>query len=276
MCRYTNGITLVPQGYRHLLSATTKASREPLLIDQALCTRVNDGEVPDRSVAEKLELTLHHFCKLTGEFGMPLATSPDHDYPWAFCRSSAGWSNLLVVLSADIGWLKRQGDGNYTVTVKGWERYQDGPHTTGDVGFIAMSFDTKLNALQAAIERAIDRSGYRPLRIDGDLYNGGIVDRIVAQIRRSSFVVADLTQNRGGVYYEAGFARALGMEVFLTSDASQLADATPDRVHFDVAHLHIVTWEPGKLDLFTENLRARIEAVIGRGPRTETDNTSPR
>jgi len=260
----------VPKQYRHLLSATVKASRESFFIDDPLCTRIKDGEVSERSVAEKLQLMLHYFCNGPGEFGIPKATSSDHDYPWAFCRSPAEWTNLLGVLSTELGWLTRHGDGKYVVTAKGWERYQDRPPANGDVGFIAMSFDPSLDALKVAIERAIRRAGYRSLRIDGDLYNGGIVDRIVAQIRQSRFVVADLTRNRGGVYYEAGFARALGMEVFLTSDASQLVAGSCDRVHFDVAHLHILAWEPGQLDLFTENLRARIEAVLGRGPRNET------
>ena len=38
------------------------------------------------------------------------------------------------------------------------------------------------------------------------------MDRIIAQIRASKFVVADFTRNRGGVYYEAGFALGLGSQ----------------------------------------------------------------
>jgi hypothetical protein len=42
----------------------------------------------------------------------------------------------------------------------------------------------------------------------------------------------------------------------------------PDRVHFDVQHLNLLTWEEGKLADLTERLEGRIVAVLGRGPVT--------
>ena len=39
-----------------------------------------------------------------------------------------------------------------------------------------------------------------------------------------------------------------------------------DRVHFDIQHVNLLTWEDGKLAALTERLEARIVAVLGRGP----------
>ena len=63
----------------------------------------------------------------------------------------------------------------------------------------------------------IEDAGYEAVRIDEKEHTNKIDDEIIAEIRRSRFVVADFTQGkdgaRGGVYYEAGFAHGLGIEV---------------------------------------------------------------
>jgi nucleoside 2-deoxyribosyltransferase len=93
------------------------------------------------------------------------------------------------------------------------------------------------------------------------------MDQIVALIRDSRFVVADLTLNRGGVYYEAGFAFGLGTPVIPTCREDHLDEAnTETKIHFDVRHLNVLTWNDGKLPEFRERLKTRIEAVLGRGP----------
>ena len=44
------------------------------------------------------------------------------------------------------------------------------------------------------------------MRIDAKEYAGGVMDEIISEIRRARFVIADCTQQRNGVYFEAGFA----------------------------------------------------------------------
>ncbi len=75
--------------------------------------------------------------------------------------------------------------------------------------FVAMWFDdSMLEAYERGIEPAICAAGYKPLRIDREHYVGPVADKIVAEIGKSRFVVADLTGRAesgapGGVYYEA-------------------------------------------------------------------------
>jgi nucleoside 2-deoxyribosyltransferase len=93
------------------------------------------------------------------------------------------------------------------------------------------------------------------------------MDRVLARIREARFVVADFSGNRGGVYYEAGFALGLGKTVIHSCREEQLD--SPDReqrLHFDVAHLKMIPWKADQLDDYAEKLENHIVAVFGRGP----------
>jgi len=94
-----------------------------------------------------------------------------------------------------------------------------------------------------------------------------VMDKIIALVRVSRFVVADFTWNRGGVYYEAGFASGLGLPVIQICEESQLSSSDPSvRLHFDVTHLNFIGWNEDKLAEFSDRLENRIVAVLGRGP----------
>ena len=60
------------------------------------------------------------------------------------------------------------------------------------------------------------------MRLDNEDYVGGITDEIMAQIKRSRFVVADYTAQRKSVYFEAGFALGLGLTVIPTCRADEI------------------------------------------------------
>ena len=130
--------------------------------------------------------------------------------------------------------------------------------------FVAMWFDPSMNeAYQQGIEPAISAAGYKALRIDQKLHNNKIDDEIIAEIRRSKFLVADFTQGpdgaRGGVYYEAGFAHGLGLKVIFTCRKDAI-----DKVHFDTNHYNHVVWDtPAEL---LKGVKDRILAEFGQGP----------
>jgi hypothetical protein len=167
-------------------------------------------------------------------------------------------------------------EGVVSVTVKGWQWLDERPKTTGSKAFIAMAFDPALDDVKAAIHRAIENAGYDPLRVDDDHYSGGVMDRIITHIRDSKFIVADFTKNRGGVYYEAGVAFGLGIDVVNVCDAAWLVKGSDDPLHFDVRHLVFVPWDKPNLAKFSEALCNHIVALHGRGPRaTSSRVTSP-
>ena len=141
---------------------------------------------------------------------------------------------------------------------------QLGAQGRGRQGFVAMWFDDSLNKVyDCGIKPAIEAAGYEPVRIDRKDFLGKVDDEIMAQIRQSRFVVADFTTSpecgaRGGVYYEAGFAQGLGIDVIHTVRQDCMAD-----VHFDTNHINHLIWEDAE-DLRMK-LQFRIERVLGRG-----------
>lgn len=128
-------------------------------------------------------------------------------------------------------------------------------------GFCAMWFSPEVTAIWTdAIKPAINAAGYDAVRIDGVEHNNKIDDEILANIRSSRFVVADFTGERGGVYFEAGFAMGLGLPVIWTVREDALST-----VHFDNRQYNFIMWKPNDLADFARRLHLRIEATIGRG-----------
>ena len=151
------------------------------------------------------------------------------------------------------------------LTVDGYDRIQELETALDSAqAFVAMWFDDSMNeAFDVGIEPAIVEAGYKALRIDRKPDVDKIDDEIIAEIRRSRFVIADFTHGikgaRGGVYFEAGFAYGLGIPVIYTCRADMVDD-----LHFDTRqYAHIVWKTPEEL---RNGLRNSILARIGEGP----------
>ena len=136
-----------------------------------------------------------------------------------------------------------------------------------DQCFVALWFNEATDALyDRAIAPAVRAAGYQPLRIDQKPdFLGKIDDQIIAEIRRSRFVIADFTHGdggvRGSVYYEVGFAQGLDIPVIFTCRDDQLDD-----LHFDTNHFLHLSWPRGHTEALIEPLKNRILANIGEGP----------
>lgn len=176
---------------------------------------------------------------------------------------------LLTSLS-ERNWTEKKDFFSYTrtpiISVAGYARLAElaTKQINSSQGFVAMWFDASMNdAYEKGIAPGIKDAGYEPLPINRKEHINKIDDEIIAEIRRSRFVVADFTHGdigpRGGVYYEAGFAHGLNIPVFFTCRKDVL-----DKVHFDTRQYNHIVWETPQ-DL-RKQLADRISAVIGDGP----------
>ena len=152
------------------------------------------------------------------------------------------------------------------VTIDGYSRIaEQSVNTKSAQAFVAMWFDDSINdSFAEGIVPAIEAAGYQPLRIDAKEHINKIDDEIIAEIRRSRFIVADFTQGtdgaRGGVYYEAGFAHGLDLPVIFTCHRDSV-----ESLHFDTNHYNHIVWDdPADL---RDKLKNRILAVMGEGPQ---------
>jgi nucleoside 2-deoxyribosyltransferase len=158
------------------------------------------------------------------------------------------------------------GEGSFRPTARGWQELDrlNRPATDSSQAFVAMWFSNMTNdAYVKGIAPALVESGYKPMRIDKKEHNNKIDDEIVAEIRRSRFIVADFTCEpknvRGGVYFEAGFAMGLGIPVIW-----MCKDTSIDDLHFDTRQYAHIVWK-NAADLY-EQLKNRVGATVGDGP----------
>ena len=155
-------------------------------------------------------------------------------------------------------------------TVDGYNRIEERRiNVDASQAFVAMWFDSSMDeTYDNGIEPAIKKAGYKPLKINQKEHVNKIDDEIIAELRRSRFLVADFTHGedgaRGGVYYEAGFAHGLNLPVIFTCRKDAV-----ETLHFDTNHYNHIVWTtPAELH---EKLKNRILAVIGEGPEAQTN-----
>jgi len=147
----------------------------------------------------------------------------------------------------------------YQITARGWEKLDSLRTASGSAkkqAFVAMWFHPDMEEFYTnGIGPAVEACGLRSFRVDLKEHNNKICDEIIAEIRRSRILVADFTGDRGGVYYEAGFASGLGIPVIWTVRKDFLT-----KVHFDTRQYNHIVYETA--DELRSKLENRIRATI--------------
>ncbi len=124
--------------------------------------------------------------------------------------------------------------------------------------FVAMSFgESEYSIYNNAIKPALIEMNYNPIRVDEINSDVGqtINDLIISEIKRSKFMIADLTKQKNGVYFEAGYCMGQNKKVILTCNKSDFPN-----VHFDLNHYPIIIYNDN-MDL-KEKIKLKIETYI--------------
>jgi len=91
--------------------------------------------------------------------------------------------------------------------------------------FVLMPFSDEFgDVYQLGIKPACEAVGAYAERVDEQIFAGSIIQRVYNQISRADVVVADMTGRNPNVFYEVGYAHALGKAVVLLA---QEADDIP-------------------------------------------------
>lgn len=107
------------------------------------------------------------------------------------------------------------------------------------------------------IEKLLKKFDCLTVRIDKEHPIDEMVKTIKEEIRRSRFIIADLTEERPSCYFEAGFADALGKKIlFIASKESIMSTGTKTKIHFDV-HMNVNFFT--NHDEMVEKLESAIE-----------------
>jgi hypothetical protein len=155
-------------------------------------------------------------------------------------------------------YLESNPNAGITITQGGWEwasRLRAQPIESTNA-FVALWFnDEMFDLFKTAFAPAIKRAGFEPRLANEPKHNDQIDARIIAELKQSRFVVADVTGGRNGVYFEAGYAIGIGRPVIWTCKRDSQKD-----MHFDTRQYNHILWD-GADDL-SEELYYRIVATI--------------
>jgi len=155
------------------------------------------------------------------------------------------------------------------LTFKGWKQYENLKKTINDskVAFMAMKFPPKrkknikhpyieLELAYKAFQIEVKKIGFNLLNPLLEIPKAGSIDaRLEHEIRAAKFLVADLTHDNQGVYWESGLAHGLGKKVFYTCKEGI-------KTHFDINHHTTIYWKPGKEQEAAEKLKNVIQVTI--------------
>jgi hypothetical protein len=174
----------------------------------------------------------------------------------------------LLEMMELMGLVQRRTNNTTLLSPGGWMRFEElqRMEVQSSQAFVAMWFNSATEEpYENGLYRAIHDSGYDPRRVDQKHHHlNKVDDEIIAEIRRSRFLVADFTceqgKVRGGVYFEAGFAMGLNIPIVWTCKNTSMDD-----LHFDTRQYPHIVWKDSA-DLCTQ-LKARIGALIGEGPK---------
>jgi hypothetical protein len=170
-----------------------------------------------------------------------------------------------------VGTLKSQGfiDGalgnasyNGNLTAGGWRRIEElrRAHVSSRFAFFARKFQNPDldQVFESCLRPAVLQTGYelRPVT-----QRAGLVDAIIEdEIRRCRFLIADLSDDNAGAYWEAGLAEGLGKPVIYICRATE--GGTEKKTHFDANHRHTVRWDLDDLPETAKQLKAVIRNTL--------------
>lgn len=165
-----------------------------------------------------------------------------------FLAASASNGFNMAMVSKEKAFL----DCKYKFKVQGWHHLQkEREKTNTNKVFIATAFNwPEEEPLRGEVINAIKRA-CRRLGWEADIvsqgHTGYITDRIMSEIKQSRFVIAELTYHNRGVYFESGYARGLGKDVFhIVREGFNRTDLEADKesrkLHFDIQQIQYRIW----------------------------------
>jgi len=143
-----------------------------------------------------------------------------------------------------------------TIEERGWIEIEEiSKSRQTKQAFMAMWFDASMEKAYKKVLEAMNTLGIKLMRIDKKQYNEEISGEILKEIKNSRFLIADITGQRNGVYFEAGFAMGLQIPVIWTCKKDDFKN-----VHFDTRQYNHVIWEDEE-DLY-QKIMDRVQYTI--------------
>jgi hypothetical protein len=255
----------------HLISAVIKRRSKRgkyFHIDEKLLTEQSEFEAKilsecPKNTQELMEQIIQYVADKSSYPGDKIVMDTRKNYPLFFCKNQKellfylGHLEFLALIGMEPS---MRNERLVQLSGEGWKKVEElaKPNIESKQAFVAMWFgDEMTSAYSEGILPLQEDTGFTMVRIDMKQFNDKICDKIIAEIRKSRFLIADVTKHRQGVYFEAGFAMGMGLPVIWTCRENEI-----DKCHFDTRQYNHITWT--NENELREKLRDRILATIGK------------
>jgi nucleoside 2-deoxyribosyltransferase len=242
------------------------ASELPWLLSSEL--EQIEKNLPRYTVPEKQLLLLRAIESRSRFAGAKVHIATPYDFTLAWLSSEEELQYIMrALMGRDLLALEKYSDPKdsfsheVTITPRGWDYLDERakPAQFSNQAFVAMAFADELRpAWSDGLAPGLKAAGFNPYRVDVELHLDRIDAKIITEIKNSKFLVADVTLQRPGVYFEAGFAIGLGLPVFWCVREDELA-----KVHFDTRQYNHIVWRTA--EHLRDQLTPFVTAIIGRG-----------
>ena len=121
--------------------------------------------------------------------------------------------------------------------------------------FILMPFNDEFDSTYGHIKKALNNNGYVCYRSDEIIGNKPIMNKILNEILKSHYIIADLSTQNANVFYELGITHTF-------KDAQNIVLITQDinEIPFDIRHINSITYDPGNMKYLTSQILKLLEA----------------
>lgn len=119
--------------------------------------------------------------------------------------------------------------------------------------FVIMPFKDDMDYIYGAIKQGLNRAGFICNRVDEIGGATPIINKILTEILRSRYIVADLTDCNPNVFYELGIAHS-----FKDAQNIIILKQRGSKVPFDITHLTYIEYDPDNLKYLTSSILKNI------------------
>ena len=134
----------------------------------------------------------------------------------------------------------------------------DEPNKASKNIFVAFNFEEGLNEIFSTyVKQGIEELGFNYVVVNQNTteHNKAISDEIIAKLKSSRIIIADFTNHRNSVYFEAGFAMGMKIPIIWTCQ-----EGHTEELSFDTRQYPHLVWKDGE-DL-KEQIMNRIKVIL--------------
>lgn len=127
-------------------------------------------------------------------------------------------------------------------------------HTDKNLVFVIMPFSREFDVVYECIKDSVKEAQLRCVRVDQEIFSGGIMERVRENIYKAGIIIAELSVNNANVYFELGLSYAKNKKIIMITQTVQ-------NVPFNLKHLRMVTYDRSSTNSLKEKLKAELNAL---------------